>query len=142
MMMAPAGFMLKVSGSSIAIVAGGPRPGSTPTTVPRNTPTKHHSRFDGASATANPCSRFERISTLEAQHAGGQREAERGVEHQIEAGPGRGGDDRRSLRGPAVEDRDDEVGQQREADDEADDLEQADRHGEREPHAERAPDAR
>src|SRR5262249_57493878 len=91
MMIAPAGFMLKVSGSSIAIVAGGPRPGKTPTTVPRNTPTKHHSRFVGASATENPCTRFERISTLETQHPGGETEAEREVEDEIEARRGRGG---------------------------------------------------
>ena len=63
MMMAPAGFMRKVSGSSIAIVAGGPSPGSTPTTVPRNTPTKHQKRFAGSSATAKPFARPERIST-------------------------------------------------------------------------------
>src|SRR6516162_3779539 len=92
MMIAPAGFMLKVSGSSIAIVAGGPRPGSTPTTVPRNTPTKHHRRFVGARATEKPCSSPERISTLEAQHARRKAEAERPVEHQIEARGGRGGD--------------------------------------------------
>src|SRR5262245_7429017 len=123
MMIAPAGFMPKVSGSSIAIVAGGPRPGRMPTTVPRNTPTKHHRRFAGASATANPCSRPVRMSTLEAQDARRKREAEREVEHQVEAGRGRGGNDRRRLRGLAVHDGDDEVAQQREAGYEADQLE-------------------
>src|SRR5882672_1385379 len=142
MMIAPAGFMLNVSGSSIAIVAGGPSPGRTPTIVPRNTPTKHHRRFAGSNATENPCSRPVRMSTLEAQRARGKREAQREVEHQIEPGPGRGGDDRRGSRRLAVHDRDDEIGEQREADDEADQLEQGDRYGEREPHAERAADPR
>src|SRR6267142_6958686 len=102
MMIAPAGFMLKVSGSSIAIVAGGPRPGRIPTTVPRNTPTKHHSRLLGSNATANPCRRPVRISTLEAEDPGGQRHTERHVEHQVEAGRGRHGKDRRGPQPPAV----------------------------------------
>ncbi len=55
MIIALAGFIRKVSGRSMAIVAGGPRPGMTPTTVPSTTPRKHHSRFIGCSATANPC---------------------------------------------------------------------------------------
>ena len=40
MIIALAGFMRNVSGSSIAIVAGGPRPGITPTTVPSTTPSE------------------------------------------------------------------------------------------------------
>ena len=44
------GSNLKVIGSSIAIVAVGPIPGSTPTIVPRKTPTKHQSKFHGLSA--------------------------------------------------------------------------------------------
>ena len=40
-----------------AIVAAGPSPGRMPITVPRKTPTKHHMRFSGDSATAKPCSR-------------------------------------------------------------------------------------
>src|SRR5215471_14486373 len=95
MMIAPAGFMLKVSGSSIAIVAGGPRPGSIPTTVPRKTPTKHHSRLPGASATANPWSRPVRMSTLEAQDSRGKGQAQREIEHEVEAGPGRKRGERR-----------------------------------------------
>src|SRR5215471_20945081 len=140
MMIAPAGFMLKVSGKSIAIVAGGPSPGRMPTTVPRNTPTKHHNRFVGASATENPCSRPERMSTLEAQHARGQTEAERQVENQIETRRGSRGDSRSGPGRLAVHDGDDEVGQEREAQDEAQRGEQPDANGEREPHTERAPD--
>jgi hypothetical protein len=40
MIMAVAGCRLNVSGSSIATVATGPIPGSTPISVPRKTPTK------------------------------------------------------------------------------------------------------
>ena len=40
MMSADTGGSAKVAGSSIAIVAGRPSPGSTPIAVPRNTPTK------------------------------------------------------------------------------------------------------
>jgi hypothetical protein len=54
MMTALVGFIWKVSGSSMAMVAGGPSPGSTPTTVPRKQPAKHQKRFTGVSATANP----------------------------------------------------------------------------------------
>src|SRR5262245_51428350 len=139
MMMAPAGFMLKVSGSSIAMVAGGPRPGSTPTTVPRSTPTKHHSRFAGWSATENPCSRPARMSTLEAQRARRKREAQRQVEHQVETQAGGERHDRGRPRRLAVHRGDDEVGEQREARDEAQHLEQRDRGRERKPHAQRPP---
>src|SRR5262245_42557107 len=97
MMMAPAGFMWNVSGSSIATVAGGPSPGSTPTMVPRNTPTKHHRRLVGSRATPNPCARPERISTSEPQHARGQRHAERHREHEVEAERARDGDRRGDL---------------------------------------------
>src|SRR5215510_7120282 len=118
MMIAPAGFMLKVSGKSIAIVAGGPSPGRMPTTVPRNTPTKHHSRFVGASATAKPCSKPETMSTLEAQHARGETEAERQVEDEIETCRGSRRDGRGGPGRLAVQDGRDEVSQEREARDE------------------------
>ena len=57
MMTALVGFIWKVSGSSIAIVAAGPSPGRMPITVPRKQPMKHHRRFIGDSATAKPCIR-------------------------------------------------------------------------------------
>src|SRR5882672_7421550 len=138
MMMAPAGFMLKVSGKSIAMVAGGPRPGSTPTTVPRNTPTKHHSRLEGASATEKPCRRPATMSTLEAQRACREREAQRQVEHQIEAEPGGQRHGRSSPGRPAVHDGDDEVGEEREARYEAQHFEQRDGDCECKPDGERA----
>src|SRR5690349_13586719 len=138
MMIAPAGFMLKVSGSSIAIVAGGPSPGRMPTTVPRKTPTKHHSRFAGASATENPCRRLVTTSTLVAEETGRKRHVERPVEHEIEARPGRDGHERRGPERAPVHHRDDEISQQGEADDEAQRVEQRDRNREREPGRERS----
>ena len=64
MIIAAAGLIRNVSGSSMAMVAGGPSPGRIPTTVPSATPTKHHSRFAGCSATAKPCINPETMSTL------------------------------------------------------------------------------
>jgi hypothetical protein len=57
MISALVGFIWKVSGSSIAIVAAGPSPGRMPITVPRKQPMKHQSRFIGVIATAKPCIR-------------------------------------------------------------------------------------
>src|SRR5688500_4767064 len=48
----------KVIGSSIAMVAVGPMPGSAPTVVPSTTPTNPQKRFSGVSAVANPSWRF------------------------------------------------------------------------------------
>jgi hypothetical protein len=58
MMSAPVGSMLKVSGSSIAMVAMGPTPGSTPTSVPTRQPRKHSPRFWNDSAVENPSVRL------------------------------------------------------------------------------------
>ena len=55
--MAATGFMPKVSGSRIEMVASGPMPGSTPTMLPTSTPTKHHIRLCGSSATPKPYQR-------------------------------------------------------------------------------------
>src|SRR5512147_1255668 len=48
-------FML--TGSSRAMVAAGPSPGRTPTTVPRTDPMRHQSRLTGLRAIWNPCRR-------------------------------------------------------------------------------------
>ena len=53
-MKAAVGSRLKVTGSSRATVSAGPIPGSTPTAVPRVTPTIAHNRLKGVSATAKP----------------------------------------------------------------------------------------
>jgi hypothetical protein len=45
-----------VIGSSSAMAAEGPMPGSTPMICPSSTPRKHISRFIGVMAVANPCS--------------------------------------------------------------------------------------
>src|SRR5260370_10460471 len=113
MIIAPAGFIRNVSGSSIAIVAGGPSPGMIPTTVPSTTPTKHHSRFAGCSATAKPCIRPETISTLGKRNA--EREREQDVERRCARERHAGGNPQR----PAIHYRNDEEGQRSEADDEA-----------------------
>src|SRR3954471_24410652 len=93
MIIAPAGFIRNVSGRSIAMVAGGPRPGMMPTTVPSTAPTRHHMRFAGSNATANPCIRPERISMLlEAEDADGKLNAERQREEDVEGRRHRRGD--------------------------------------------------
>src|SRR5712691_1731893 len=137
-MMAPAGFIWKVSGKSIAIVAGGPSPGRIPTTVPRNTPTKHQRRFAGSSATANPFRSPVTISTSETHDADRQGHAERAIEHEIESGRGRDRDERGGFQRPAIHDGDDKVGEQRETDHETERFEKRDRHREGEPGRERA----
>src|SRR5712691_3159019 len=136
MIMAPAGFIRNVSGSSMAMVAGGPSPGMIPTTVPSTTPAKHHSRLAGCSATANPCIRPERISTLRERNA--ERQREQDVERRGARQGHRGGDPQR----PAIHHRNDEEGQCSEADDEADEFQRRYRYGEREPGAKRADDFR
>ena len=54
MMMAEVGLSLKVIGIRIAVPAAGPRPGSTPISVPRTQPMKAKARFSSESATENP----------------------------------------------------------------------------------------
>src|SRR2546426_8403190 len=137
MMMAPAGFMLKVSGRSIAIVAGGPSPGRIPTTVPRSTPTKHHSRLAGSSATANPLRSPVRISTSETQDADREGNAEGEIEHEIESSGAGNRHERGGCERPAVHHRHDEVGQQRKTDHEAEWLGKSNRHCEGETRRER-----
>jgi hypothetical protein len=50
-------------GSNIATVVTGPMPGSTPTSVPRNTPVKQYRMFCSVSATPKPVARLPKIST-------------------------------------------------------------------------------
>src|SRR5215510_2270986 len=56
------GSRWKVSGSSIAMVAIGPMPGSTPINVPISAPASAKNRFAGVSATPNPTARLCRSS--------------------------------------------------------------------------------
>ncbi len=62
MMKAAVGSKFRVIGSSSAIVTAGPMPGSTPTSVPRVTPSAAKSRYSGRSAVPKPPSRLPRTS--------------------------------------------------------------------------------
>jgi hypothetical protein len=64
MIRAVTGSKVNVIGRSIAMVAVGPMPGRTPTSVPRKTPTKHQNTFAGVSAVANPSARLS-ISSID-----------------------------------------------------------------------------
>ena len=59
MMSAPTGGRPKVIGSSIAMVASEPMPGSTPISVPTIAPIRHRKTFIGVTATPMPSQRFE-----------------------------------------------------------------------------------
>ena len=54
MISAATGGSVKVTGSSMAMVATGPSPGSTPTRVPSSAPIRQNSRFCGVTATPKP----------------------------------------------------------------------------------------
>src|SRR5215831_16759401 len=119
MMIPPAGSILKVSGSSSAMVAAGPRPGKMPTMVPSRQPTKHQMTLLGCNATANPCRRPDAMSISEPERTGGERHAQRNGEDQVEGERGRDrhhccGDER-----PAEDDGHEEEREQGEADQEA-----------------------
>nr|P70793.1 RecName: Full=Uncharacterized 26.7 kDa protein in TAR-I ttuC' 3'region; AltName: Full=ORFZ3 [Agrobacterium vitis]AAB61629.1 unknown [Agrobacterium vitis] len=53
------GEKVKVIGKSMAIVAVGPMPGRTPTSVPSRTPTKHQTMLTGVRAVSKPSERLE-----------------------------------------------------------------------------------
>src|SRR5215471_12894009 len=64
---AEVGSMVNVSGSRIATPFGPPKPGSTPTKMPRTSPTIISDRVFAVSSTPKPCRRRPRASTLEPQ---------------------------------------------------------------------------
>ena len=85
MMMAVSAGRLKVSGSSSAMPASGPRPGSTPTMVPQKQPIKHQRRLFGVSATAETVDQLADAlhrAASERQDAGRQADAEETREDQ------------------------------------------------------------
>src|SRR5947209_5162896 len=84
MMSAATGFRLKVIGSSMAIVATGPMPGSTPISVPRITPMKQYITFSGWTATTKPIQRLWKISIggALAEHLRPHREGQRQALHE------------------------------------------------------------
>src|SRR5215510_13086347 len=67
MTMAEVGSMVKVSGSRIATPFGPPRPGRTPTKIPRTRPTIISDSVFTVSSTWKPCSRRPSASILEPQ---------------------------------------------------------------------------
>src|SRR5688572_18887078 len=71
MMSAATGFSLNVSGSSIAMAASGPMPGSTPIIVPMKTPMKQYVRFSSESATLKPRYRLGKSSARKSMSAPG-----------------------------------------------------------------------
>src|SRR3954470_17542368 len=62
MISADTGGSAYVAGSSIAMVATGPMPGSTPISVPSTQPMKQYSRLIGVTATPKPVARLARRS--------------------------------------------------------------------------------
>src|SRR5512145_490009 len=82
MMSAPVGSTLSVSGISMAIVAIGPTPGSTPISVPTRQPTKPRKRFMGDSAVAKPSARLLSNSMSVTEQPG--RERDRQPERELE----------------------------------------------------------
>ncbi len=54
MISAATGERLNVTGSSIAMVATGPMPGSTPISVPSSTPIRHMMMLNGTCVSAKP----------------------------------------------------------------------------------------
>src|SRR5215468_2072898 len=58
MMSADTGGKTNVAGSSMAIVAVGPRPGKTPIAVPRKTPIKQYNRLARVAAVCSPNQRW------------------------------------------------------------------------------------
>src|SRR5688572_20307376 len=82
MMSAPVGSTFSVSGISIAMVAIGPTPGSTPISVPTRQPMKARSRFIGVRAVAKPRARLAIKSMSIADEPG--RERDRQPERELE----------------------------------------------------------
>src|SRR6266849_4187500 len=69
---AATGFRLNVIGRSMAMVATGPMPGSTPISVPRIQPMNAYSRLIGDTATPNPIQRLANSSIALAPYLIGQ----------------------------------------------------------------------
>ncbi len=56
-------FMAKAIGNRMATPLIGPRPGSSPTTVPMKQPISAIIRFSGVPATAKPCISIDKVSS-------------------------------------------------------------------------------
>src|SRR6185295_19445802 len=64
MISAPTGGSPNVIGNSMAIVAKGPMPGSTPISVPTSAPIRHSPRLVGVTATEKPNQRLAKRSMV------------------------------------------------------------------------------
>src|SRR4051794_41678354 len=84
-----------VRGSRTATPVVEPRPGSTPTTVPMSTRTKHQSRFSADSAVEKPSTRLSSTSASDSDEARGQGYVEEDDEHHVDGGDDREGHERR-----------------------------------------------
>src|SRR5919108_5731596 len=88
MMRAPTGLRLNVIGSSMAIVATGPMPGSTPISVPSRQPISAKNRLIGVTATPKPMMRLWKICSIgrlrSAEVLGPDRERQRQPFHEHE----------------------------------------------------------
>src|SRR5436305_15147848 len=80
MISAPSGLRLKVTGSSMAMVAIGPMPGNTPISVPIRHPNRQNTRLRGVAAAASPIPRLCRMSISEAPIPDRQRLAQQAHE--------------------------------------------------------------
>src|SRR3954462_5281477 len=132
MISAPPVGMEKVSGSRRLMVARGPRPGRSPTSVPTVQPIAQNMRFCSVSAWLKPNARLFRISIMSVER---QLQAETFLEDEGDADEDRGDHGVAVYRGGApgerrAEDEEDDardhvdVGQQREAHEAAHDDEQ------------------
>src|SRR5690242_12769401 len=79
MMSAETGWSAKVAGSSIAMVATGPMPGSTPISVPRKQPIRQYMMFDHVRATPKPSMRLF-TSSMEDPLGAADRERLQGID--------------------------------------------------------------
>src|SRR5262245_7688102 len=104
-----------------------------PTMVPSRQPTKHQNRFAGCTATANPCSRPPMTSISEPEYSGGKRKAERDRKRQMERQRRHDRGDPGGHQRAAEDDRDDEEGEQREADEKPEPAHERDRKRKGEP---------
>ena len=93
----PTGSKLKVIGRSIATVAVGPMPGSTPTAVPSATPMRQNRTFCHCSAVWKPRSRLSKSSRSASQPVADQRQPL--LQRQDEDEPARHGQDHRGQQG-------------------------------------------
>src|SRR5689334_7748432 len=93
--MAEVGSIVKVSGSRIATPLGPPSPGSTPTKMPRMSPTIISSSVFPASRTAKPCSKSPKASISSVLVSEGRFERpfrHDDVEHNVEGDEHDGGE--------------------------------------------------